>query len=125
MISYRSKGDAVDLTVPAGSVTKDVPVQIGQLIVIPQVSITYSASLAQKFSGITRGVIYGMVKKSGESWVEGDPLYADFETTPVSLTKTAGDNHQFGHSLEVVGSSVTTSGEVLFQGNLAMADETT
>lgn len=125
MISYRSKGDAVDLTVPSTSVVKDVPKQIGQLIVIPQVSVTYSASEAQKFSGITRGVITGMVKKTGESWVEGDPVYADFETTPVSLTKTAGDNHKFGHSLEAVDSSVATSGEVLFQGNLATADETT
>lgn len=124
MISYRSKGDAVDLTVPAGSVVKDVPVQIGQLIVIPQVSLAYSASLAQKFSGITRGVVTGMPKQTSQAWAtEGTPVYWDAELG--KLTTTAGDNHQFGFVLETAGANDTTSGEVLFNGGMAVADETT
>lgn len=121
MISYVSKGEVVELTAPGGGVTKDVPVQIGNLIVIP----TVSASATERFNGITRGVITGLTKVGSQAWVEGAVIYWDAETN--KLTSTAGDNHEFGRAITAIGSGAgeTTAGEVLFDGMLAAADETT
>lgn len=121
MVTFRSIGDVVELTAPAGGVTKDVPVQIGQLIVIP----TVSADATVKFNGITRGVVSGLTKVGSQAWTEGEVIYWDAETD--KLTDVAGDNHEFGRALEAVGSGAgeTESGEVLFNGMLAAADETT
>lgn len=121
MISYRSSGEVVELTAPGGGVTKDVPVQIGQLIVIP----TVNADAGDKFNGLTRGIVSGLTKTASQAWTEGQVIYWDSELE--ELTSVAGDNHQFGRALEVAasGAQLTTAPEVFFDGMLAAADETT
>jgi len=121
MVSYRSIGDVVELAAPVGGVTKDVPVQIGQLIVIP----TVSALAAVRFNGITRGCIEGLPKTASQAWTEGQTIYWDAELG--ELTSVAGDNHEFGRALAIAasGATLTTAPEVLFNGMLSNADETT
>lgn len=123
MNSYRSEGDVVELAIPGGGVTKDVPVQIGQLIVIPTTTEAYVAG--GRFNGLTEGIVSGLTKVGSQAWTEGEVIYWDAETN--KLTSTAGDNHVFGRALAAVagGSGDTASGEVLFDGMLAIADETT
>ncbi len=123
MVTYRNKGEIVELQLPGSGVTKDVPVQIGQLIVIPTVTLAYAADT--RFNGLTCGVVTGLTKKASQAWTEGQVIYWDAEE--VELTSTAGDNHEFGRSLEVCasGAQEVTAGEVLFNGMLSAADETT
>ena len=123
MISYRSKGEIVELQIPGAGVTKDVPVQIGQLIVIPTVTAAFAAST--RFNGLTRGVVTGLTKTASQAWTEGQVIYWDAELD--ELTSVAGDNHVFGRALEACasGAQLTTAGEVFFDGMLSIADETT
>jgi len=121
MKTYRSAGEVVTLTAPGGGVTKDVPVQIGQLLVIP--TSTVAADLP--FEGMTRGVFSGLPKTGSQAWSEGEAIYWDAETN--TFTNVAGDNHLAGRCLEELGagSGVTETGRIFFDGMLSAADETT
>lgn len=123
MVKYRSIGDVVELQIPGAGVTKDVPVQIGQLIVIPTVTAAFVA--LTRFNSITRGIVAEMPKVASQAWTEGQPVYWDAETG--KLTSVAGDNHHFGYALQAVANGVgdILSGEVLFSATLADVDETT
>lgn len=117
-----SKGETVDLIAPSGGVTVNVPVQIGQLIVIPETT----ATVGETFAGfVGRAVLTGLTKIGSQAWTQGLPIYWDAELS--QLTSVAGDNHKFGWAIDAVGSGAgeTASGEVLFDGTLAFADETT
>jgi len=123
MRSYRSEGGVVELQIPNAGVTKDVPVQIGSIVVIPTVTAAYAANT--RFNGLVRGIISGLTKVASQAWTEGANIYWDAALSKVS--SHAGDNKWIGIALEAVagGSTDTLSGEILFNGMLTQADETT
>ena len=89
MNNYQQPGDVLELTAPAGGVTSGVPVQIGQLLVIP--AVTVAATVA--FNGQVVGVFKAMPKATGANfWLALirtrppliDPTTMDIFTCPVS-----------------------------------------
>lgn len=72
MKNYVSPGEVLELTAPSGGVTKDVPVLIGSLVVIP----TVDAAQTLKFSALVIGVVT-VPKATGTAWTEGAKLYWD------------------------------------------------
>lgn len=123
MKTYQSEGGVVELQIPGAGVTKDVPVQIGSLVVIPTVTAAYAANT--RFNGLVKGIVSGLTKVASQAWSEGASIYWDAALTKVS--SHSGDNKWIGIALEAVagGASDVLSGEILFNGMLTQADETT
>lgn len=82
---WLQSGDVMEFTAPTGGVTVDVPVLIGGLFVIPEVT----AAAGARFNGILEGVVT-LPKNTGEVWTEGAPAYWDAANARVSFDSTAG-----------------------------------
>ena len=67
------RGDSLDLTAPAGGVTSGVPVLIGGLLVVPQVS----AAVGEQFSGAATGVHSIAKEDTTAAFNEGEIVYWD------------------------------------------------
>lgn len=108
--TYIQPGDVVTLTAPTGGVTKDVPVQIGQLLVVP----TATVAEGELFEGHTRGV-FSVTKAGSQAWAEGAIVYWD--AAAGNFTTVATGNFQAGVAVEVVGSGAgETTGKVRLDG---------
>ena len=118
MKTFVSSGETVTLTAPLGGVTVDVPVQIGQLLVIP----TVTALVGVTFVGMVRGIV-SVTKVGSQAWAEGAMVYWDAGNT--RFTTVAAGNHLAGYAVEVIGSGSTeTTGTILLDG-VARDDEST
>jgi predicted RecA/RadA family phage recombinase len=110
MVKYIQPGDVVEYTAPSGGVTKDVPVLIGQLLVIPTVTVAQTL----RFNGLTRGVI-SVTKVGSQAWAEGAVVFWDAGNS--RFTTAGAGNFQAGTAVEAVGSgSGATTGVVRLDG---------
>lgn len=109
MKQYSHKGDVMEYTAPGGGVTKDVPVLISGLLVIPTVTVAATV----KFNAVVAGVVSGLAKTTGEAWAEGEKLY--WVTGTSKFSTTAGGNQLVGTAAAAAGSADTT-GDVRLDG---------
>lgn len=101
MDNFIQPGNVVEFTAPAGGVTSGVPVQIGQLVVVPAVTAAADA----RFNGQIVGV-FTMPKATGEVWAEGAVVY--FDAIEGEFTRTAAGNIQAGAAVAAANTSATT-----------------
>ena len=117
MKNFSQPGAAVEYTAPEGGVTSGLPVQIGQLVVIPAITLTEG-----RFVGALCGVFSGP-KADSEAWDEGEVVYWSqddgfFTTDPTGAL-------QAGTAAEAVaGDAGLTTGVVRLDG-IARAQEAT
>lgn len=104
MKNYIQHDDNVPLTAPSGGVVAGTAYLIGSFF---GVALT-TAAQGESFELRRYGVVTG-VKKTSETWAEGDALYWDTD----KLTKTAGSLKKVAIALAVAGSSDTTGTVVL------------
>lgn len=78
-------GNVIELTAPVGGVTTGVPVLIGSLLVIPQVTAIATA----KFNALVTGVVT-MAKTSAQAWTEGQKVYWDDGNSRADSAATVG-----------------------------------
>ncbi len=110
MKNFVQPGEAVEYTAPMGGVTSGVPVQIGQILVVP----TVTAAAGARFNGLIEGVV-SYTKTGSQAWAEGAIIYWD--ASPGAFTTTAAGNLQVGTAAVAVGSgSGETTGVVRLDG---------
>lgn len=114
MNNFIQPGNVIELTAPSGGVTSGVPVQIGQLVVVPAVD----AAEDERFNGQVVGV-FTMPKATGEAWAEGAIVYWD--QSAEEFTTTAAGNLQAG-AAAADAESADTTGTVRLDG-IARAQE--
>lgn len=84
--TFIQEGHIVDFTAPAGGVTVGVPVLIGALLVIPQIT----AAEGETFAGMVGGV-HDLTKVGSQAWAtEGLKLYWDDGNHRLTSVATAG-----------------------------------
>ncbi len=116
MKKFLQDGHVVTLTAPAGGVTVDAPVLIGQMLVVP----THSAVAGAKFTGVIRG-IFSVTKVGSQAWAEGACVYWDAANS--RFTTVATGNHPAGWAMEVVGAGAGETTGVVFLDGVARATE--
>jgi predicted RecA/RadA family phage recombinase len=84
MKNFIQPGCTMTFTAPGGGVTKDVPVLISSLVVIPV--NTVAAGLP--FEGMIEGV-FTQPKTAGATWSEGQVLYFDSATSSFTTAASA------------------------------------
>ena len=111
---YLGPGDSLEFTAPAGGVTVDVPVEIGQTLVIP--NVTKAATLA--FTGWVRGLGTGFTKIGSQAWAEGAIIYWDDGNSRFTTVSTS--NLRAGIAVDAVGAGAgeTTTGRVYLDGGM-------
>jgi predicted RecA/RadA family phage recombinase len=111
MTKFVQSGQAIEFTAPGGGVTVDVPVLIGNILVIP----TVTASAAARFVGMIRGVFRSMTKPGSQAWAEGARVYWDSGNS--RFTTSGAGNLLVGFAVETVGSGASeTTGTVFLTG---------
>lgn len=125
MQNFEKEGEIQTFTAPAGGVTSGTPVQIGQALVVPAVTITAAQVTADptiQFEGKIRGV-FTVTKAASQAWTEGALVYWD--DTNGEFTTTATGNHLAGWATEAAESGAAlTTGHVYLDG-VAREDEAT
>lgn len=76
---------SVDLVAPSGGVTVGVPLLIGNLFVIPSVTV----AAGKPFAGTRRGV-HTLPKTSAQAWTAGDLIYFDAANSRLDNTPGIG-----------------------------------
>lgn len=110
MKKFIQPGEELEFTAPGGGVTKDVPVMIGQILVIP--SVTAAATV--RFTGRIRGV-FSVTKVGSQAWTEGAIVFWDNGNS--RFTTSGAGNLQAGFAVEAVGSGASaTTGIVMLDG---------
>lgn len=110
MKTFVQDGKALDLVAPSGGVTSGVPVQIGQLLVVPATTAAEGAS----FVGQTEGV-FTAPKVGSQAWTVGAVVYWDKENS--RFTTTATGSLLAGCAVAAVGSGAgETTGTVRLNG---------
>lgn len=105
-----SEGKILTLTAPEGGVTSGVPVKIGTLVVVPQVTADAGASFAAASEGV-----HSVTKVGSQAWTEGAVVYWD--AGDARFTTTAADGYPAGVAVEAVGSGAgETTGKVKLFG---------
>lgn len=111
MKKFLQPGDVLEFTAPSGGVTKDVPVLIGQLLVIP----TETAAQTLRFRACVTGVFMNMPKVGSQAWAEGAVVFWDAGNS--RFTTAGAGNFQAGIAVEAVGSGASaTTGTVRLDG---------
>src|SRR5688572_27591981 len=111
MTKYVQPGDVIEFTAPGGGVTVDVPVLIGNVLVIP----TVTAAETVRFNGIRKGVFRNMPKPGSQAWAEGAIVYWDNGNS--RFTTVGAGNVRAGFAVEAVGSGASaTTGTVCLDG---------
>jgi predicted RecA/RadA family phage recombinase len=83
--TFIQDGDVEEFTAPTGGVTVNIPLFIGGLFVIPQVT----ALVGVRFQSYVEGV-HLLPKTTTDTWVEGEPLYWDAANTKLSNDSSLG-----------------------------------
>ena len=110
MKTYVQPGEAVEYTAPSPGVVSGVPVQIGQILVVP----TVTAATGARFNGLIEGVVTGP-KTASQAWAEGAIIYWD--SSPAAFTTVATGNLQVGTATVAVGNGAgETTGTVRLDG---------
>jgi predicted RecA/RadA family phage recombinase len=113
MKKFVQPGDILTLTVPSGGVVKDIPKQIGQIVVVPTSTVAYVAG-TEYFEGLVTGVV-DVPKIGSQAWTEGAVVFWD-EGNDRATTSGAG-NIQLGVAVQAVGSGASeTTGRVRLDG---------
>jgi len=113
MKTFNQPGDAQTYTAPA-TVTVGIGVKIGDLLVIPDISVASGA----QFTGIVRGIVTHD-KLSAQAWTEGQQVNWD-DTNKRFTTVTTG-NFRAGVAYRVAANP-TAVGQVFLAGvNLGAA----
>lgn len=102
--------DIVTLVAPSGGVVKDVPMKIGNLVVIPQIT----AAEAALFSGRTRGV-FKLPKTASLALTAGRWVVWDVSAGKVDLLPDAAADFNLGR-VRVDAASSDTEVEVVLDG---------
>ena len=111
MTGYDSPGEVVELTAPAGGVTKDQGVKIGSLCVIPTVSV----AAGEKFNGLRIGVVVH-AKVSAQAWTEGVKIYLDDDASPDPLMTTTSSGNTLVGVAAKAAANPSSTGYVLLDG---------
>lgn len=109
MNTYSHSGDDMLFTAPTGGVTVDVPVLIGNLLVVPKVT----AAAGDSFAAVAAGVLEDAPKTSGVAWTEGMPLY--WKASTGKFSTVAADGPPAGCAAAAAASGDTT-GDVRLNG---------
>lgn len=110
MINFIQPGDSVEFTAPSGGVVSGTPKLIGQLVVVPTVTVAQTV----RFVGKTTGV-FSVPKVGSQAWTEGARVYWDEGND--RFTTTAAGNVEAGVAVEAVGSGAgETTGIVRLDG---------
>ena len=96
MNNFVAPGKVITLTAPGGGVVSGVPVQIGQLFVIP----AFTAAATEEFEGQVEGV-FDIPKTGAQAWTEGQLVYWDgaLATTVAAGNLLIGSASRFGGEL--------------------------
>lgn len=113
MKTFSQEGNAVTFTAPA-TITGGTGVKIGDLLVIPDISVASGA----KFTGVTRGVVEH-AKLSAQAWTEGQQVNWD-DTNKRFTTVTTG-NFRAGVAYAVAANPSATGLVYLHGDNLGAA----
>jgi len=101
MDNFVQPGEILKLTAPSGGVTKDVPVLIGSLVVIPTVTAAQTVS----FSALVTGVCL-VPKAAGAAWAVGDKVYWD--VADAEFNKSSAGNTLAGVAVAIAAEAATT-----------------
>jgi len=108
--TFRAPGEVVTRIAPAGGVTVNVPVQIGQLFIVPVETVAATLS----FRGHVTGE-HVLPKTGTQAWAEGAIVYWDDASG--ACTTVATGNLRIGSAAEVVdGGASTIQGRVRLDG---------
>lgn len=113
MQNFEKEGDIQTFVTPAGGVVSGTPVQIGQALAVPAVTITAAQVTADptiEFEGLVRGV-FTVVKAASQAWTQGQLIYWDDGNT--QFTSDATGNRLAGWATEAA-----TSGASLVTGHV-------
>lgn len=118
MKTFVQPGSILDLTVPAGGVVSGVAIKIGNLIVVPQCTVTAAEVTAAgagvlKFAGKLDGV-FELAKINAQAWAEGDLIY--FSTTSGNMTNVSATGVFLVGAATEVAANPSTVGRVRFNG---------
>ena len=97
MRGYIGTDDILTLTAPAGGVTADVPVRIGELVVVPIVN----AQAGDSFAGRRRGVVE--LPKANVAVAEGEAV--NWSTASSSVVKANVTGFGVGHVVKAAMAS--------------------
>lgn len=107
---FIQQGKVMTYPAPTGGVTKDVPLLIGSLLVIPRTT----AAATVLFDGDVEGV-YSVTKADSQAWTAGVKVYWD--DTAKNFTTTVGTNVLVGTAAEAVAATAgLTTGKVRLDG---------
>lgn len=111
---FENRGDIIELIAPAGGVVSGVPVEIGQMLVIPEVT----AAATVTFAAAIRGVFTGLAKIGSQAWTQGQNIYWDDGNS--RFTTVAAASLRAGVAIDAVASGAgdTTTGSVYLDGGL-------
>jgi predicted RecA/RadA family phage recombinase len=84
MKKFLQPGAVQEFTAPGGGVVVDVPVLIGGIVVVPEVT----AAVGVRFNGAVEGVFL-LPKTAGVAWTEGQVLYFDSATSSFATVQSA------------------------------------
>jgi predicted RecA/RadA family phage recombinase len=113
MKTFIGPGDTVPFTAPA-TVTAGTGVKIGDILVIPLVSV----ASGERFSDVRTGIVEH-AKLSAQAWTEGQQVNWD-DTNKRFTTVTTG-NYKAGVAAEVAANPSATGKVILHGGNLGAA----
>jgi predicted RecA/RadA family phage recombinase len=104
--TYQQPGHSLDLIAPTGGVTTGVPLLIGALFVVPNVT----AAQTLPFTGMVVGV-HSYTKTASQAWVQGQAIYWNTSTAAFSSDPSTGP--YVGVAVEAVaGGAGDTTGKV-------------
>jgi predicted RecA/RadA family phage recombinase len=104
--TYLQPGHSLDLIAPTGGVTTGVPLLIGALFVVPNVT----AAETLPFTGMVVGV-HSYTKTASQAWVQGQAIYWNTSTAAFSSDPSTGP--YVGVAVEAVaGGAGDTTGKV-------------
>lgn len=118
MNNFVQPGDSLTLVAPSGGVTTGVPVQIGQLLVVPASSVAQTLPFVGKVTGV-----FTVTKAGSQAWTAGAVVYWDSGNS--NFTTVATGNFRAGVAVAAVGSgSGETTGTVRLDGVARVQEDT-
>lgn len=105
--TYLQPGDTLDLVAPEGGVTSGVPLLVGGVLVVPQVT----AAAGVTFAGMVVGV-HAYTKTASQAWTQGQAIH--WNTSTSKFDSDASTGPRVGFAVEAVDDAAgSTTGKVL------------